>query len=63
MPTFKLLYITITEVLAILFDADQLIKGVQIGNHETKQYIWLITPPFLLRYVTCLTRIQAFLKL
>ena len=32
-----LLYITVVEVLAIFINADRRIKGVQIGDHETKQ--------------------------
>ena len=35
--TLILLYITVTEVLAIFIDADTRIKGVQIGDHEIKQ--------------------------
>ena len=36
-------------------NADKKIKGVQIGDHETKQEILLITPPTFLRDITCLT--------
>ena len=32
-----LLYITVVEVFAIFINADRRIKGVQIGDHETKQ--------------------------
>ena len=39
-------HITVAEVLAIFTDADTSIKAVQIGDHEIKQYIWLMTPPF-----------------
>ena len=35
--TLILLYITVVEVLAIFINADRRIKGVQIGDHETKQ--------------------------
>ena len=31
------LYITAVELLAIFINADRRIKGVQIGDHETKQ--------------------------
>ena len=58
MSTFILLYITVVEVLAIFIIADTMINGVQIGNHETKQNILLITTPFFLRDITCLTRMQ-----
>ena len=44
--TLILLYITITEVFVIFIDADTRIKGVQIGGHEIKQQIWLITLSF-----------------
>ena len=58
-----LLYVTVAEVPAIFTDADTRIKGVQIGDHKIKQQILLITPPFFLRDITCLTRIQVILKL
>ena len=32
-----LLYTTVVEVLVIFINADRTIKGVQIGDHETKQ--------------------------
>ena len=32
-----LLYITVVEVLSIFINADRRIKGVQIGDQETKQ--------------------------
>ena len=57
-----LLYITVFGVLAIFINADRRIKGVQIGHHETKQEILLITPIFL-RDITCLTRMQMITKL
>ena len=44
--TFMLLYITVVEILTIFINADKRIKGVQIGDHETKQYILLMTPFF-----------------
>ena len=41
-----LLYITVDEILTIFINADKRIKGVQIRDHETKQYILLMTPFF-----------------
>ena len=35
--TLILLHITVVEVLAIFINADGRIKGVQIGDHKTKQ--------------------------
>ena len=35
--TLILLYVTVVEVLAIFINADSRIKGVQIGDPETKQ--------------------------
>ena len=61
--TLILLYVTVAEVPAIFTDADTTIKGVQIGNHKIKEQILLITPPFFLRDINCLTRIQVILKL
>ena len=56
--TLILFYITVPEVPAIFTDANSRIKGVQIGDHEIKQLILLIIPPFFLRGINCLTRIQ-----
>ena len=61
--TLTLLYITVVEMLAIFINADRRIKGVQIVDRETKQEILLITPTIFLRDITCLTRMQAILKL
>ena len=36
-PTLILLYIAVAGVLAIFNDADTRIKGVETGDHETKQ--------------------------
>ena len=63
MYTVILLYVTVAEVPAIFTDADARIKGVQIGDHKIKQKILLITPPFFLRDIACLTRMQVILKL
>ena len=43
--TLILLYITVVEALAIFINADRRIRGVQIGDHETKQLILLMTSP------------------
>ena len=51
------------EVPSIFIDADTRIKGVQIGDHEIKQYILPMTSPFFLRDITYLTIIEVFLKL
>ena len=62
MHTFVLLYVTVAEVPAIFTDADTRIKGVQIGDHKIKQQILLITPPFLVTDITCITKIQMILQ-
>ena len=46
MSTLILLYITLAKVAAIFIDADTRIKEVQIGNHEIKQKILPMIPPF-----------------
>ena len=58
-----MLSVTVAEVPAILTDADTKIKGVQIENNKIKQQLLLIKPPFFLRDLTCMTRIQVMLKL
>ena len=63
MSTLILLYVTVATVPVIFTDADTRIKGVQIGDHKIKQSILLIIPPFFLRDITCLTKIQVILKL
>ena len=60
--TLILLYITVDEVLAIFIDNDTRIKGVQLGNHEIKQRLFWLAPPFFLRDVTFLIRIKAILN-
>ena len=47
--TLILLYITVTEVLAIFTDADTRIKGVQIEDHEIKQQLFPMRLQFFLR--------------
>ena len=61
--TFVRLYIIVAEVLVMFIDDDAKIKGEQLGVHEIKQKILSMTPPFFLRGITCLTRIQVILKL
>ena len=63
MSTLILLYINVTELLAILNDVDTRIKGVQIEDHEIKQENLLMTKAFFLRDITCLTRMRLILKL
>ena len=62
--TLILLYITVVEILAIFINADKRIKGVQVGDHETKQKTLLMASPILLReIITCLSIMQVVLKL
>ena len=61
--TLILLYITVAEVITIFVDAGTRIKGVHIRDHKIKQEISLVTPPFLLRIIACLTRFNVILKL
>ena len=44
------------EVVTIFINVDTRIKGVETGDHETKQ-------PFFLRDITWITRMQVILKL
>ena len=50
------------EVLAIFLEADTWIKVVQIGDHEIKQYIFLMTRGYLTD-IAYIIRIQVILKL
>ena len=52
-----------TEVLASFINANKRIKGIQIGDHEIKIIHFADDTTILLRDITCLNRIQAFLKL
>ena len=61
--TLILVYVTVAKVRAIFIDADTKKKGVQLSDHELKQYVLLMTPPFFLQDITYLTRIQMLLKL
>ena len=59
----KLLYNTVTEVLANVINADKRIKGIQIGDHEVKIVNFVDNITIFLRDITCLNRIQAILRL
>ena len=43
LSTLILLCNTLAEVFSFFIDADPRIKGVQIGDHEIKQYVLLMT--------------------
>ena len=43
LSTLLLLCNTVAEVFAFFIDAHPRVKGVQIGDHEIKQYILLMT--------------------
>ena len=58
----KLLYNTVTEVLSNLINADKRIKGIQIGDHDTKIVNFADNTTIFLRDITCLNRIQVILK-
>ena len=52
------------EVLATFINTDEIIKGIQIGDHEIKIVNFADnTTIFLRRDITCLNRIQVILKL
>ena len=52
--TLILLYITVVVLLAVFINADRRIKGVQIGDHESKLEILLMIPPIFLRELPAL---------
>ena len=58
-----LLYNISAEVLANLINADKRIKGIQIGDHETKVVNFTDNTTIFLRDIACLDRIQAILRL
>ena len=60
---FKLLYNIESEVLANLTNADERIKGIQIGDHEIKIVNFTDNNTIFLRDITCLNRIQLILRL
>ena len=57
-----LLYNIAAEVLANLINADKMIKGIQIGDHEIKIVNFTDNTTIFLRDITCLNRIQVILK-
>ena len=59
----KLLYNIAAEVLANLINADKMIKGIQIGDHEIKIVNFTENTTIFLRDITCLNRTQVILRL
>ena len=57
-----LLYNITAEVLANLINADNRIKGIQIGDHDIKIVNFADNTTIFLRDITCLNRIQVTLK-
>ena len=58
-----LLYNIAAEVLANLINADKRIKGIQIGDYDTKIVNFADDTTIFLRGITCLlNRIQVILK-
>ena len=57
-----LLYNTVAEVLANLINADKMIKGIQIGDHDIKMVHFADITTIFLRDITYLNRIQVTLK-
>ena len=62
-PLSLVLCIIAAEVLATFIDADKKMKGVQIGDHETKLVNFADGITILLGDITCFNRIQVVLKL
>ena len=60
---YVLLYIIAAEVLASFINANEKIKGIQIGHHEIKIVNFADDTTIFLRDITCLDRIQVILKL
>ena len=58
-----LLYNIAAEVLANLINADKMIKGIQIGDHEIKIVNFTENTTIFLRDITCLNRTQVILRL
>ena len=56
-------YIRAAKVLANFIDANKRIKGVQIGDHETKLLNFADDITIFLEDLTCLNRIKEVLKL
>ena len=58
-----LLYNIAAEVLANLINADKMIKGIQIGDHDIKILNFAYNSTIFLRDITCLLKmIQVTLK-
>ena len=57
-----LLYNIAAEVLANLINADKMIKGIQIGDHDIKIANFADNTTTFLRDISCLNRIQVILK-
>ena len=58
-----LLWIIVTEVLAIFIDADMRVKDIQIGDHEIKIVNFANDTTIFLRDFSCLTKVEWILKL
>ena len=58
-----MLYNTAAEVLANLLNADKRLKEIQIGDDEIRMVNFTGNTTIFLRYITCLNRIQAILRL
>ena len=58
-----LLYKIVAEVLANFINDDKRIKGIQIGDLETKIVIFTDNTTIFFRDITCLIRIQVILRL
>ena len=52
-----------TKVLANLINADKMIKGIEIGDHEIKIVNSADNTTIFLRDIACLNRIQVILRL
>ena len=57
-PLSMVLYITVAYVFTNFIDADKRIRGIQIGDHETKLVNFADEITFFLAHSTCLNRIQ-----
>ena len=58
-----MLYNIAAEVHDNVINADKRIKGIQIGDHETKVVNFTDNTTIFLRDIACLNRIQAILRL
>ena len=57
-PLTMVLYVTVAYVFANFIDVDKRIKGIQIGDHETKLVNFADEIIFFLADITCLNRIH-----